>query len=443
MASNGHKRLAASKTKQFLNCPPSVDAEDAELAKYPQLGSEGPYAKEGTGAHALLEHCLKPGTGEYDGGEFPSLDPRAYVGGAISGNGFVYAASALVRPLDKLPEDYVVVTDDMADAVSVAIEYVEERLEQMGRGTVLTTERQYDLSWLDPDLGGTGDVTLDQFLEELEIVDYKHGKGVIVEITDDDGKPNEQVFSYLLGAAHETGYSHERYRLTIVQPRARHTDGPTRSVTVTREELLAFRERLRIGAAKTRDPSQPRKAGSWCRFCKASGPCPEQKKLAEAQAMVDFAEPIPDEIPVPTTPEELAALLPFVPVIEAWIKSIEATAQRLAETGVEVPGNKLVRGKPGNRKLLETTALEKALADKGLDPEKIWERKSKTPAAIEKLGKDYKKVIASKGEDGEPLYTFRPEGKVKLVPLSDPREAIAPTALTDFEAVEEGSDGDE
>jgi hypothetical protein len=440
----GHKRLAASKTKQFLNCPGSVRAEEKVLAEFPQLGEyEGPYAKEGTGAHAVLETSLAPATGEYAGGEPAITDPRTFEGGAVSPNGFVYAAKSLARPLDRMPDDYVPITADMVSAVSVAAEYVAERLEAMGPGTVLTTEKQYDMSWLDPDLGGTADVTLDQFLEELELVDYKHGKGVVVEVENDDGSPNEQVLTYLLAAANETGYSHERYRMTILQPRARHSDGPTRSIAVTRQQLLDFRDRLKKGAELTRDPNAPLKAGSWCRWCKAAGPCLEQKKLATQQAMIDFADPLPDEIPVPTTPEELAALLPYVPVFEAWLKSIEATAQRLAETGVTVPGHKLVHGKPGNRKISDPDALESALAAKGLDGSKIYEQKLRTPAAIEKLGKDYKKVIAAKGDDGEPLYTFRPEGKVKLVHESDPREPIQPTAITDFEAEEASGSDDE
>ena len=49
-----HALLSASSSKRWLNCTPSARLEE-------QFGREdaGPYAEEGTAAHALAEHKVK------------------------------------------------------------------------------------------------------------------------------------------------------------------------------------------------------------------------------------------------------------------------------------------------------------------------------------------------------------------------------------------------
>lgn len=437
-----HARLSASTAKRWLNCPGSIREIERLYAEHPQLKEKdeaSPYAAEGTAAHHLLEHCLK-GPGDYEGSSF--IDPRSLVGGAVTKEGAIFGPDQVVKMMVGWHE----VTEDMAEAVAVGVDFVLEELDRLGPGTELYLERKWDMTWLHPDLGGTSDVTLSQFLVELVVLDYKHGKGVIVDVTYEgpDGvtRVNEQGMCYLLGAAKVDDFSHERYTVGIIQPRARHLDGPTRTATVTRAELLEFAERLRLGALETASPDAVLLAGEWCTFCPKSGNCLAQEALARQVAGMDFDDlPLEGqelELPPAVDLDALAVKLAWVPVLDKFCRGVEALAQKLQETGVRVPGQKLVRKKT-NRKLKEAVALREAAERAGLDPLKLYnEPKLKSPAQVEKLGKPWKALVNSVDPDTrEQLYIFKPEGKVTMAPESDPRPEVDPSAVSDFSNLDE------
>lgn len=447
-----HAKLSASTAKRWINCPGSIRAIEEFHEQHPDFREKdeaSPYAAEGTAAHALLEHCLKGPDGGYMGSSF--RDPRDFVGGAVTAEGAVFGPDQVVRMMTGWHE----VTEDMAEAVTVAVDFVLEELDRLGPGTEFYAERKWDMTWLHPDLGGTSDITMSQFLEELVVLDYKHGKGVVVEVMEEtgevdgeDGTPiyslNEQGMTYLLGAARVDDFSHQRYKIGIIQPRAPHSDGAVRCATVSRQQLLDFRDTLLAAAEETARPNAPLRAGPWCRFCPKSGNCEAQDELTAEAAGADFDDlPLEgQELPLQDGPrvdvEAVARKLAWIPVIDAWARGVETLAQRLAENGVKVPGNKLVRKKT-NRKIRDPEGFMAVVEKAGLDPLLLFNPpKMKGPAQIERLGKPFKALIkAVDPETKEAVHVYKPLGKVTLAPETDRREEVDPSAANDFDAVED------
>ena len=137
------------------------------------------------------------------------------------------------------------------------------------------------------DTGGTADAILDASTE-LEVVDYKHGRGVYVPVED-----NKQTLSYLLGAVEAAGWRHRGYRHTIIQPR--HPQGGVESQDVTPDALKEFQRDLAL-AAKVVDNAREHaeaqgkryglgamtdymKAGDHCIFCPLKAECPIQARM--------------------------------------------------------------------------------------------------------------------------------------------------------------------
>jgi hypothetical protein len=86
------------------------------------------------------------------------------------------------------------------------------------------------------------------------------------------------------------------------------------------------------------------------------------------------------------SPEELSHILDGIDALEDWAKAVRATAHSLAESGLTIPGYKLV-DKISNRKWAADD--EKIIADLKsvihLTEEQIFSRKLLSPAQIEKI----------------------------------------------------------
>lgn len=142
-----HAVLSASSSERWLNCPPSARLCEA----YEDKGSD--YAAEGTDAHALCEFRLK---------------------------------QALGIPADDPIENLSWYNEEMEDCAAGYAAYVSELLEtakQTCADPVILIEQRVDFSRWVQDGFGTADciVIADG---ELNIVDYKHGKGVEVSAVD-------------------------------------------------------------------------------------------------------------------------------------------------------------------------------------------------------------------------------------------------------------------
>ena len=243
---NRHARLGASGAHRWMKCPGSIRMAEGLAER------TSSYAQEGSAAHAVAEYCLQK-----------DKDADELIGKKVEG---------------------VLVTEEMANAVQRYLDYVRERSE----GCEVHIEETFSLEKLNPpdDMFGTCDFA---FFRDgrLTVMDYKHGAGVAVEIAG-----NPQLRYYATGALFTLGYPAKEVEMVIVQPRARHVDGPIRSETIPTSELMKWAKKLMAVADAALLPDAPLVAGSWCRWCDASPVCPELQEQALRSAQVDFADTV-------------------------------------------------------------------------------------------------------------------------------------------------------
>ncbi len=204
-------------------------------------------------------------------------------------------------------------------------------------------------------------------------------------------------------------------RLTVVQPRINHPKGMVRSVEISYEDLIAFTVELLASACAATEPDAPRKAGSWCKWCRAAGVCPEKAKDALAVAQAEFGE-VPDP-PAPNTlsPEELRWTLDHLPALEEWTKQVRSYATETMEAGDAVPGYKLVDKRAIRKWRDEALLLQWAEENSHGDATMYAEPKLRSPAQLEKK-------IKKKNVPPE-LYHSVSSG-VTMAPENDKRPAV-------------------
>ena len=462
-SARAHAKLSASQTKRWMTCPGSMRLiDDLPPAWRPK---QSQFAALGTAAHTLGEVCLRA----------RSKDSRDYLGWWIHATGEMQKRTP--DPDEVAAGLWFEVDHDMTDAVDTYLRVVYEELERLGREAELSIERKFDLSWVRPDMFGTNDASISLFMDELVVVDYKHGQGVPVEVSYFDEKlgkevGNSQLAYYGLGAAKVFDFTHERVTLIVVQPRCPHPKGGVRRFTMTMAELLEFRDRLAEAADVVVEaygcyPADPQeqcdwearylRAGDHCKtaFCAKLATCPAVHRLAQEEAAVDFAdEPVEGMLlPVPQGVEALAQALKWVPLLDARNKAINELAQRLAEQGTKVPGQKLVRKKANRRWVKDEAAVAEELAKAGLNPKDFMSvPELRSPAQVEKIGPEAKKLVNGHKLKNDEEWIVSPlaekgVGGLTLAPLSDPREEVTVDPAADFPADEfpdvEIGEGDE
>lgn len=358
-----------------MNCP----GKPALAAKFENRSSS--YADEGTDAHWLGQSI-------------------------IEGHLWIDAALGKTGPKGN------VVTAEMLDAVKVYVDFVESDLREEDEWGVEARLRYNEDVW------GTADYwRYRPSTGELLIADYKHGKGVPVEVEN-----NPQALIYGLMKAKSLGNRGvSKITLAIVQPRAPHSDGPVRKWSVDATEMLDFEDKMLDAIAATKAPDAPLVPGDWCRWCPAAAACPGLRSQVLDTARTDFAPGLSYD------PARLAAELEAIPLIETWIKATQEFAFAEALGGAKIPGWKLVE-KRATRKW--ANEVEAASALENLVPaDELFERSLLSPAKVEKLlGKNGKAALAS-------LTTTSSSG-LTLVHESDKRPAAAAraTAQEDFGA---------
>jgi len=325
-----HSHLGASSYHRWRACPGSI----REIKKAPPQVSSV-YADEGTRAHEMAADWL-------------------------TGKG----------PNAKNSTEY-----EMMEAVDVYVTYIKE-LCQAGKENQLLVEHRFDLSKLYPMLYGTADAVIwKPGIKELEVVDYKHGQGVPVDVVE-----NEQLQYYALGALLSLpNLRVSEVKITIVQPRCFHVDGPIRSWSIPALELLDFAADLVDAAKATEKPDASLKSGDHCRFCPASAQCPELSKKALETAKEVFTPALSYD------PQKLSDTLHALPQIESWIKSVREFAYNEANKGKCPPGWKLVAKRAMRRWMGEVTP-ELLNKNFGISVHQlVTEPELKSPAQVEKF----------------------------------------------------------
>lgn len=395
-SARAHAVLGASSAYRWMNCPGSVRMQEGIADETSE------FAAEGTAAHELAEVCLSDGS-----------DADTHLGRVF-----------------KVGEYAFTVDEEMAEAVQVYLDAVRE--EANVPGAVLMVEKRFDLGKVYDGLFGTNDACVyHPETKKLVVMDYKHGRGVAVEVAD-----NPQLLYYALGACLDLGKPVLSVEIVVVQPRCPHPKGAVRRWPEEGEfssaDLIEWKDRLVEAAKRTEAADAGLKAGEWCKFCRAAGQCPEQRRAALAACQAEFSvEPtgFVDLVEPELMGENaLANVMAECDLVEAWLKAVRGRALALAKEGRPPAGWKLVE-KRATRKWAdenETIAELKAL---GLPMSDILvEPKPRSPAQIEKLiGKKRKDEIAH-------LVTAESSG-VTLALEADKRPAVSNPAALDFDEV--------
>lgn len=364
MAASKHARLSASSAERFISCPGSV-----RLSELLPPDDESEYAAEGTAAHTLAERCLRE-----------EADAFMFMGQVI--------------PTDS--GDFAI-DGDMIEAVQAYLDYVRDRADDREQ---LLIEHTIGNTGLGPDFGGTSDAVINGIVDGggyIHVIDYKHGAGIAVDIQYGDGSLNKQLLYYAFGVLRSLGIQRGdkiSVGLTIVQPRAFHSDGPIREAWTDSDTVLAWGEdELLPAMARVDSGDTPFEAGEHCRFCPSKLPCPKLTENFEEVAAVDEAE-------IPSfSNDELALQYERIATVKMRIKALENECFKRAMASNPVAGTKLGYGR-SDRKWKEDAEEEVA---ETFGEEAYTDPALKSPAQIEKLpgGKELAARLAYK-EKGKP-----------------------------------------
>lgn len=421
-----HATLSASGSDKWLACPGSLALE--AMIGVPDTGNE--YTYEGTAAHTLLERSLRL-----------NREPSAVLGKAITVN--------KGEPDERLID----VTEEMVNAVEIAIEYI-QRLTPRNS----FYEEKVDYSHIAPGGFGTADVLLEVYeklapgmrVNTLYVIDFKYGKGVKVEAFQ-----NSQGMLYALGSLNSLDplfdKEIERVVIVIIQPRMDHIDEYEISVDdlkiwgveqVKPKAALAYElydrfKGLEIGELCFDDGAfNPTLKGcKWCQGkrlskCKAVAAAGFSAAVegfddltAEQKADLSSVEVKPETLHDPAFLDnaDLAAIYQHMSVFKSFLDSLTDEIITRLKASEDVPGLKLVTTQ-GNRAWIgDDEATIKALRTAGLQKRHYEKIGLISPTEAEKLIKEVKPTSYKRRYRLlEKTAIHRPAGKDKIVEDNSP-----------------------
>lgn len=376
-----HSKFGASGSYIWLNCPGSHQLREKLQLK----NRAGLAANEGTAAHEVCSTAL-----------IKQMDSFEFLGQTIEVGPHKFTVSA-----------------EMIEAVEVYLDFVRSKLTQYP-GAILRVEHPM-ASVLDDDAFGTGDLVIYVPGDRIIVVDYKHGRGVVVE----PSTTQLREYGYL---AYETrpeemhGAGEPKViELWVVQPRIPHHLGPCRKYITNPAEVTTWFMETAIPAMNAaRQPDAPLKVGPWCQWCPVltSNNCPAQ--ITEARELKV------DKEPVQLSGEELGILIEKLNGFKALLGVLEKEAYERKMRGEFVRGFKLVN-KKANRVFKDGASemAELIFGEDAYDPKTL-----KSPAGIEKLAEG-KKFVAQ--------WAYTPVTGLTIAPMTDTRREVKPPmeAFTD------------
>ena len=360
-----HATLSASSSHRWLSAPPLPQLEKFFESKTSEV------AHEGTAAHALGEWKLRQALGE------KTKRPKS-------------------EYQDKEMEDC---TDDYVAFVMETLAKVKEKTAD----PVVLIEQRLDFSNYVPEGFGTGDCIIIAD-GTLHIIDFKYGKGVQVEATD-----NSQLMLYSLGILnlYDALYDIKEITMTIFQPRKFHISTDTKSV----EELLYWANTtLREKAELAFKGEGTVEYGPWLQFSNCNAVIRVRKDYHDKLKRFQLASPHL------LTDAEIEEVLEHVDDLVKWANDIKEYATKVAlETGKEWTGYKLAEGR-SIRKFKDEEQVAKIAQKNGYMD--IYRKSLITLTDMQKLmGRDKFNELL-----GNQIY--KPQGKPTLVPNTDKRKAI-------------------
>ena len=379
---SSHAFLSPSASHRWLNCPPSAKL----CAALPDQTS--PYAAQGTDAHELCAYLVEKALGR------DVKDPTE-------------SLSYYDAEMQTCAEGY---------AEFVMQEY--ELAKQTCPDTDVLIEQKVDFSkWVE---GGTG--TADCILLSdgtAEIIDYKHGLGVMVSAESEEFGGNPQLMCYALGLIDmfDGIYNIDTIRMAIYQPRRDNVS----ICQMSKDDLMKWAEETLAPTAILATKGEGEfKAGDHCQFCKVKATCRKRAEYNLEMAKYDF------EVPATLEDHEIEAILMKVDQLTSWAEDVKEYALNQALQGKEYEHFKVVEGR-SNRKYTDENAVAFAVKDAGFDP---YEKKLLGITAMTSLlgKKKFDELLGG--------LTIKPPGKPTLVSKSDKRPAMKNTAQEDFNVKE-------
>ena len=371
-----HSSLGASSAERWINCPGSVAL--IKKLSLPESDEED-WRTEGIAAHELGAHCLK----END-------DPWAHIGLKVGG---------------------VEVTLEMSNAVQTYVDYCRSRATAAAKQVYV--EYRVHQPTVHPLFFGTLDycVIYDSI---LDITDYKHGVGIAVDVED-----NPQLMYYAYGILKDHPEI-KRVRLTIVQPRGFHPDGPRRPWKVEADYIRSWAEKTLVPAMLRTQIDNTLDPGSWCRFCPAKLVCPVLVSLFGAAALADA------NLIVNLSEQALSLSWQKVDAVKFYIKALQGEAFQRANAGKELPDLKLVYQKANRVWKSDAEAVFK-----GRFGEKAYSYPEfKSPAEMDSVAPEAPALVKE--------YAYTPKTNLTLAHVSDKRPAVpVQTAAEVFSAAVE------
>lgn len=372
-----HAYLSASASHRWLACPPSAKL----CANILDQASE--YAQQGTDCHELCAYLVEKALGR------DVIDPT---------------------------ENLTYYDAEMQNCAEEYRNYVLEQIEaakEFCKDPQVMIEQRLDFSrWVENGFG-TGDCVIVAD-EVLQIIDYKHGLGILVSVGDDEHGGNSQMMCYALGALEVFGdiYDINQIKMTIFQPRRDNIS----TYTISKKNLLKWADEVLAPTAQLAYVGKGEfNAGDHCTFCKVKATCRKRAEYNLELAKYDF------EMPATLDDAEIAAILEKVDEMISWGNDIKDYALQQAQSGVHFEGWKIVEGR-SNRKYTDENAVADTVKDAGFDP---YEKKLLGITAMSTLlgKKKFEELLGG--------LIYKPPGKPTLVPESDKRPAMN-TAKDDF-----------
>lgn len=372
MPPSEHAVLSASSANRWLHCPPSVRLSEGYMDK------ASVFAMEGTSAHELCEYKLRSALG-----------------------------MEAENPTENL-DFYNTEMEECAEGYATYILELVEKAKKNCSDPVVMVEQRVDFSRYVPEGFGTADCIIIAD-ETLNIVDYKHGKGVEVSAED-----NPQMKLYALGALElfDCLYDISKVQMTIFQPRLSNVS----VFVMNKADLLKWaNDELTAKAELAFEGKGELCCGEWCKFCKAKANCKERARVNMEMAQYEFRKSSL------LTDEEVVKILSRIDELTSWASDVKNFALEQAVRGKQWSGWKVVEGR-SNRKYTDEGAVAQVVKNAGYNPydEKIMGITNMTKM----LGKEkFNELLGD--------FVERPQGKPTLAPEDDNRPRMN-TAKEDF-----------
>ena len=372
MPPSEHAVLSASSANRWLHCPPSVRLSEGYMDK------ASVFAMEGTSAHELCEYKLRSALG-----------------------------MEAENPTENL-NFYNTEMEECAEGYATYILELVEKAKEICSDPVVMVKQRVDFSRYVPEGFGTADciIIADKI---LNIVDYKHGKGVEVS-----AENNPQMKLHALGALElfDCLYDISKVQMTIFQPRLSNVS----VFVMDKADLLNWaNDELTAKAELAFEGKGELCCGEWCKFCKAKSNCKERARVNMEMAQYEFRKSSL------LTDEEVVDILSKVDELTSWASDVKNFALEQAVRGKQWPGWKVVEGR-SNRKYTDEGAVAQVVKNAGYNPydEKIMGITNMTKM----LGKEkFNELLGD--------FVERPQGKPTLVTEDDKRPEMN-TAKEDF-----------